>query len=120
MRRGANEFDADARLAADAPAHVHHAAFLLGLVAHVGEVQPLPAHDCGFHRYQAAVLIRVNCAGLLVERLLIRAGAVHEQRDAVYVAKPLPPVGICGTQFIRAEVGDRAVFPREPLAFRLS
>jgi hypothetical protein len=36
MRSGCDEFDADASFAVDASTHVDDAAFLFGLIAHVG------------------------------------------------------------------------------------
>ena len=79
MTSGRHEFDAHARFAVGAFANVHHAAFLLGLIAHVREKQALTVYYGGFHGDRAAVFVRVDCFGFFVKRLLLRVRTVDEK-----------------------------------------
>jgi len=91
---GGGKCDANARLALDALPNVDDAAFQFSLRAHVGEKEPLAAHDHVFERQQASFVVGVESFGFLVEGLLIDVRAVDEQRCAVRVAKIAAPIGL--------------------------
>ena len=98
---------------------MHHAAFQLGLVAHVRQIQSLPLRNGSFERYETALVVGVESFGLFVERLLIGVRAVDEQRRLVMMPKIGPPLGILRTTVVCARLLRIAPLDAGSLAFSL-
>jgi hypothetical protein len=117
LRSGRDEFDADASFAVDAPAHVDDAAFLFGLIAHVGQEQTLAAHDDCLKRERAALLVCLNGFGFFVEWLFVGVRAVDEQGNVVRVAQAFTTVGVRLRGIVRAIRSRRTILRAGPLSF---
>jgi len=73
---------------------VNHSALELGLRAHIGKEQSLPAHHNGFQSEEAAFVVRIERFGLFVERLLIDIRAIDKQRHLVWVSQVVAAIGV--------------------------
>ena len=113
MRRGCDEFDANASFAVDAPANVDDVAFLFGLIAHVDQEQALAARHDAFECQKAAIFIGVHGFGLFVKRLLLHVRAIDQHLHGISVAQNFPPVGNELHELFRADAEARD----RPLSF---
>lgn len=108
MRIGSQEYDSDARLSQRGLANVDDAAFLVRVIARIGEAKTLAASHGSFENEPAAIFVGVYRVRLLVERLFIEIRTVNEYGNSVGTARSLAAVGNrpCGSgEWIDGPVG---------------
>ncbi len=116
---GRHKLNADASLAAGTSAHVDDAAFLFGLIAHVGQKQSLAARDDGLKSERTAVLVSVDGFRFFVERLFVCIRAVDQQGYVMRVTQTFAAVGVAWRGIARPVRGGCTILSAGPLSFRL-